>query len=200
MTDGHSVRVVLPFRADDLLDLGLEQPAQHSQPDLDRPSEQPLSGRPDQLAQRLLTRSGSTVSSLIASATGTFDFTAVPPSILTGSPITLPPGADGPEGPRSPQSSASLGTTSQAGPCPCSAVPLPMFRPECRNMWAGRGRPEECGCRIGADFSTSSPPTMIGNGQRREGVPAPGGPGRGPSDHAGHERAAAPTVQLRRMD
>ena len=59
------------------------------------------------------TRSGSTPSSLIASATDTLHFTAVPPSILTGSLVTLPPGADGPEGPPSLQRSTSPGTTSE---------------------------------------------------------------------------------------
>ena len=44
------------------------------------------------------TRSGSTASCTVACATGTLLLTAVPPSILVGSPATLPPGADGPGG------------------------------------------------------------------------------------------------------
>src|ERR671937_1255340 len=54
VTNSHAVRVVLAPRADDLLDLGLEQLAQDTQPDLDRQGEQSLSRRADELPQRLL--------------------------------------------------------------------------------------------------------------------------------------------------
>ena len=78
----------------------------------DRQREQPSYAAPTRCPNAPCTRSRSTPSSTIASATGTLHFTAVPPLDLAGSPITLPPGADGPEGPPSPQSSTSRGTTS----------------------------------------------------------------------------------------
>ena len=56
------------------------------------------------------TRSGNTASSLVACATATVSFTAVPPSVLADPPATLPPRADGPEGPPSLQSSTRAGT------------------------------------------------------------------------------------------
>src|SRR4051794_27758976 len=45
------------------------------------------------------TRPGRTTSSLLACASDTLLFTAVPPLIFDGSPTTLPSGADGKEGP-----------------------------------------------------------------------------------------------------
>ena len=48
------LRVPLPLRADDLVDLLLHQLAQHTEPDTDAQREQPLLRGPDQLAQRLL--------------------------------------------------------------------------------------------------------------------------------------------------
>ena len=112
VADRGPLPVPLALRADDLLNLRLQQLVQHPQPDLDRQREQPLPRCPDQLPQRLLHALREHGLIVIASATGTFHFTAVPPSILAGSPATLPPGADGPEGPPSPQSSTSPGTTS----------------------------------------------------------------------------------------
>src|SRR5204863_9473871 len=46
------------------------------------------------------TRSGSTASSQVASATGTLRFTAAPPSIFGGPPVTLPSDADRLQRPR----------------------------------------------------------------------------------------------------
>ena len=54
MTDRGAFRVVPALRPDHLIDLGLQQFAQHTQADLDRQRQQPLSRRPDQLPQRLL--------------------------------------------------------------------------------------------------------------------------------------------------
>jgi hypothetical protein len=49
VTKSDPVRIVPPLRADDLLDVRLEQLAQDPQPDLDRQRQQPLSRYPDQL-------------------------------------------------------------------------------------------------------------------------------------------------------
>ena len=53
MADSAAVRVPLALRADDPLDLLLEQLPKHTQPHLDRQRQQPLLRRPHQLAQRL---------------------------------------------------------------------------------------------------------------------------------------------------
>ena len=54
VADRDTTRVVLALRPDHLIDLGLQQFAQHPQADLDRQREQPLSRRANQLPQRLL--------------------------------------------------------------------------------------------------------------------------------------------------
>src|ERR1022692_4163497 len=54
MSDRGPVRVPLALRADQLIDLLLQQFPEHTQPDLDRQREQSLSRCPDQLPQRLL--------------------------------------------------------------------------------------------------------------------------------------------------
>jgi len=53
MTNRDTVRIVLAPRTDDPLDLGLEQLPQHTQPNLDRQRQQPLSCRPNQRPERL---------------------------------------------------------------------------------------------------------------------------------------------------
>jgi len=50
----HPVAVVLAPRADDLVDLELEQLMHDAEPDTDTEREQPLLRRPDQLTERLL--------------------------------------------------------------------------------------------------------------------------------------------------
>jgi hypothetical protein len=52
--DRRPVPIPPPLRADDLIDLQLEQLVQHPEPDLDRQRQQPLLPSPNQLAQRLL--------------------------------------------------------------------------------------------------------------------------------------------------
>ena len=54
MTNRRPVRVPLPLRPDELVDLLLQQLAEHTEPDLDRQREQPLLRSPDQLPQSLL--------------------------------------------------------------------------------------------------------------------------------------------------
>src|ERR1700733_11583048 len=113
MADRGPVPVPLAFRADELFDLLLQQVPQHAEPDLDRQRDQPLLRYPNQLPQCLLHAPREP---------------ALPPRPLGAryvalhggssldlarSPITLPPGADGPEGPPSPQTSTSPGTTSR---------------------------------------------------------------------------------------
>jgi hypothetical protein len=51
--DGETVGVVLAARADDLVDLGLQQLAQHAQPDADAEREQALLRRAGELAERV---------------------------------------------------------------------------------------------------------------------------------------------------
>jgi hypothetical protein len=53
VADRDAVGVPLALRADDLIDLGLQQLAQHTPADLDRQREQSLSRCPDQVAERL---------------------------------------------------------------------------------------------------------------------------------------------------
>ena len=54
MTDRGAIRVPLPLRPDELVDLLLQQLPQHAQPNLHRQRQQPLPRSPDQLPQRLL--------------------------------------------------------------------------------------------------------------------------------------------------
>ena len=54
VADRGALGVVLALRADDLIDLGLHQLAQHAEPDTDAQREQTLLRRSDELAQRLL--------------------------------------------------------------------------------------------------------------------------------------------------
>jgi hypothetical protein len=54
MTHRGPIPVPLALQTDHLIDLGLQQLAQHTQPDLDRQRQQPLSRYPNQLPQRLL--------------------------------------------------------------------------------------------------------------------------------------------------
>jgi hypothetical protein len=111
MPDSGPVRVPLPLRADDLIDFLLEHLAQDSEPDADAQREQALLRCPDQLAEHFLHALWKHGLIWVACATRTLLLKAVPPLDLGGSPITLPPGADGPEGPPSPQTSTRPGTT-----------------------------------------------------------------------------------------
>jgi hypothetical protein len=86
VTNSNPVRIVPPLRADDLLDLRLEQLAQDPEPDLDRQRQQPLSRYPISCPSASCTRSGRTASSPVACATDTVLLTAVPPSILVDRP------------------------------------------------------------------------------------------------------------------
>ncbi len=54
VTDRGPLPVPLPLRADDPVDLLLQQLPEHTEPDLDRQRQQPLPRRPHQLPQRLL--------------------------------------------------------------------------------------------------------------------------------------------------
>ena len=54
VTDRGPLRVPLALRADDLVDLLLQQLSEHTEPDLDRQRQQSLLRRPHQLPQRLL--------------------------------------------------------------------------------------------------------------------------------------------------
>src|SRR4030095_1257812 len=67
VTDGRAIPVVLALRADDLVDLGLQQLVQHPEPDTDAHSEQPLPRGTGKLAQRLLHRARQLLDALLAS-------------------------------------------------------------------------------------------------------------------------------------
>ena len=112
VTNRSAARVVLALRADDLIDLLLEQLPKHAEPHPHRQRQQPLPRSPTNCPNASCTRSGSTASSVIASATGTLHFTAVPPSILADRPSRSHQERTSREGPPSPQSSTSPGTTS----------------------------------------------------------------------------------------
>jgi hypothetical protein len=106
------VRVPLPLRAHNVVDLLLHQLGENTESHADAERQQPFLRYPDQPPQRLLhtlREHGFIVDRLrdryVALHGGSsFD--------LGRSPVTLPSGADEPEGPPSHQSSTSPGTTS----------------------------------------------------------------------------------------
>ncbi len=102
MTDRGAIPVPLPPRADELVDLLLQQLAQHPQPDLDRQREKPLpappaAAAPPGLAPGAPSRPASPQRPVRCT------FTVVPPEIFGWIARHAPTGADGTEGPPSPQ-------------------------------------------------------------------------------------------------
>ena len=113
VTHRAALQVVLAPRADDLDHLFFQQLGQHTQADTDAQREQPLPGRTDQLAERLLHthRQHDLIHARLREQ-------YVPIhggsslSIFPDQPATLPSGADGLGGTADLRSSTSDGTTS----------------------------------------------------------------------------------------
>lgn len=88
------VPVPLLLRTHDIVDLLFHQLAQHAERDPDAQRQQPLLRCPNQLAERFLhaLRQHGLITGRLSNRY--VPFTTVPPSILGGSPRTLPSGAD----------------------------------------------------------------------------------------------------------
>src|SRR5207248_601543 len=95
MADRRPVRIPLSLRPDDLVDLMLEQLAQHAKPNLNRQRQQSLLRSPDQLPPHLLHALWE--HGLIVDRLGDRYVACHGGSSLDlgGSPATLPSGADG---------------------------------------------------------------------------------------------------------